>query len=202
MSEKKEVKDIRSRLFRVLLYPDNPKHMLAIIQLQTPEFPAVGIKHDKDVYDEDTEEHKAGEIEKEHYHFVLRFTNARYLSALAKTLGIEERFIQTARSYKGSVQYLVHMNDPEKYQYDTSELVGYDKQRAMKELLDIPEDTKVCEIIDFIDGYKDVLNVSTLFHWCYQNGVYGALRRSGWICKEALFDHNARIIGMRENKRL
>lgn len=187
---KGDVSEIRSRVFRVLLYPDNPEHMLAIMELQSSDYPAVGIKHDKDVYTEDTDDHKAGEIEKEHFHFVLKFKNARYLTAVAKSLGIEERFIQTAKSYKGSVEYLLHINHPEKFQYDTTELLGFAKAEALRVLDDTPEDVKVLKIMDFISHYNGYLDVNRLTLFCCQNGLYSCLRRSGWICRDMIVEHN------------
>lgn len=196
--DKSDVSEIRSRLYRVLLYPDNPEHMLAIMQLQSSDFNAVGIKHDKDVYTEDTDEHKAGELEKEHFHFVVKFKNARYLSAVAKSLGLEERFIQTAKSYKGSVEYLLHLNHPEKYQYDVSELVGFSKAEALKILDDVSAEVKAFRIRDFIYHYDGYLDDDTLFCWCFKNGVLNILNRYHKLLNGLVYQHNKRFF---EDKR-
>lgn len=52
MSEEK-----RSRWFNLLLYPDNPQHNLAIMQLQTTKYMACGICHNMDCYESDSETH-------------------------------------------------------------------------------------------------------------------------------------------------
>lgn len=190
---KGDVSEIRSRVFRILLYPDNPEHMLAIMELQSSDYPAVGIKHDKDVYTEDTDDHKAGEIEKEHFHFVLKFKNARYLTAVAKLLGIEERFIQTAKSYKGSVEYLLHINHPEKFQYERSELIGFSVPEALKILDDEPPELKAFRIRDFIFHYDGYLDDDTLFVWCYTNGVLNVLNRYRGLIEKLVYQHNKRF---------
>lgn len=189
----RNVGDIRSRVYRILLYPDNPEHMLAIMELQSSDYPAVGIKHDKDVYTEDTEDHKVGELEKEHFHFVLKFKNARYLTAVAKSLGIEERFIKTAKSYKGSVEYLLHINHPDKYQYERSELVGFSVPEAIKILDDEPQELKAFRIRDFIYHYDGYLDDDTLFVWCYTNGVLNVLNRYRGLLEKLVFQHNKRF---------
>lgn len=190
---KGDVSNIKCRVFRVLLYPDNPEHMLAIMELQSSDYPAVGIKHDKDVYTEDTDDHKAGEIEKEHFHFVLKFKNARYLTAVAKSLGIEERFIQTAKSYKGSVEYLLHINHPEKFQYERSELIGFSVPEALKILDDEPPELKAFRIRDFIFHYDGYLDDDTLFVWCYTNGVLNVLNRYRGLIEKLVYQHNKRF---------
>lgn len=190
---KGDVSNIKCRVFRILLYPDNPEHMLAIMELQSSDYPAVGIKHDKDVYTEDTDDHKAGEIEKEHFHFVLKFKNARYLTAVAKSLGIEERFIQTAKSYKGSVEYLLHINHPEKFQYERSELIGFSVPEALKILDDEPPELKAFRIRDFIFHYDGYLDDDTLFVWCYTNGVLNVLNRYRGLIEKLVYQHNKRF---------
>ena len=76
----------RSRWFNLLLYPDNPAHNLAIMQLQTTKYMACGICHNQDCYTEDTESHSTGELKKAHFHFILRCKNPRYKSGVAKEL--------------------------------------------------------------------------------------------------------------------
>ena len=74
------------------------------------------ILHDKDI-DEDT-----GELKAPHYHIFLEFRNARYLSGLAAELGVASNFIEVCRNKTGSQLYLTHKKDPDKYQYDDSEV--------------------------------------------------------------------------------
>lgn len=189
---KGDISKIRSHIFRVVLYPDNPDHMLAIMQLQSLEFPAVGIKHDKDVYTDDTDDHKAGEIEKEHFHFVVRYKNAHYLVSFAKSLGIDPRFVKTGNSYKGCVRYLLHLDDPDKYQYERSELVGFSVPEALKLLDDEPQELKAFRIRDFIYHYNGYLEDDTLFVWCYTNGVLNVLNRYRGLLEKLVYQHNKR----------
>ena len=181
---------LKSRTFMVLLYPDNVEHKLTIMQLLSDDFPAVGILHDKDIYSEDTENHVAGELEKPHWHFVLRFSNARHLSSLAKSLSIEERFIQKSSSYVNAVEYLVHRNDPEKFQYSTKELKGSYLVEALKILDNRPIEQKVSSILAYIDTCKGKITTRQLVQWCCDNNLYSVCKASGWLIRDCVAEHN------------
>lgn len=181
---------LKSRTFMILLYPDNVEHKLTIMQLLSDDFPAVGILHDKDVYSEDTENHVAGELEKPHWHFVLRFSNARHLSSLAKSLSIEERFIQKSCSYVNAVEYLVHRNDPEKFQYSTKELKGSFVVEALKILDNRPIEQKVSSILAYIDTCKGKITTRKLVQWCCDNNLYSVCKSAGWLIRDCVAEHN------------
>lgn len=110
------VKKYRSRVFFLLLYPDNPTHLDALGRVQrTYEY--VSIRHDKDAAD-------GGGFKKPHYHVFLKFKNAKWNTAVADDLGLEPRFIEEIRSEKAALQYLLHANEENKHHYDISELEG------------------------------------------------------------------------------
>lgn len=174
----------------LILYPDNKEHNLAILQLLSDDFPAVGIIHDKDVYTSDSENHMAGELKKKHWHFVLRFSNARFLSSVAKSLGIEERFIQKSNSFVDAVQYLTHINDPDKFQYNSSELKGSFVSEALKVLDNRPIEKKVSSILNFIDNHRGKLTTKQLVQWCCDNNLYSVCKSAGWLIRDCVTEHN------------
>lgn len=91
-------------------------------------------KHDKDIWTpsdyEEKKEYmdekgiKVGDHKQNHYQIFVHFTNARWKSTVAKELNIPFSCIIKANSYKGSVMYVIHENETEKYHYDVSEAKG------------------------------------------------------------------------------
>lgn len=106
----------RSRYKGLILYDEDETQKNAIDILKT-NYIYKGILHDKDT-DED------GVIKKPHYHFVVRLDSAQTNEYLAKILGIKENYIQVVYSLKGALDYLTHINQPDKYQYTNECLFG------------------------------------------------------------------------------
>lgn len=199
MSENNEKK---GRIFNLLLYPDNPKHALAIMELQTKDYLACGICHDMDCYEEDTETHKAGELKKKHFHFVVKFPNPRYKSGVAKSLDIEERFVDVTKNFKQSARYLLHFGDDDKYQYEPDKLVGRLKPDVLKLLEDKPSETQQASLIaDYIASYDGILKKTDLFYWCCNNGFYSSYRRGYSLFLDLLYEHNEPYFRYEVNKR-
>ena len=76
------------------------------------------IIHDKDLLE-------SGEPKKRHFHCVLTFSNATTSEVVAKTLQVEEQYVNKIKTtVKSANLYLVHRNDPEKFQYNVAEVVS------------------------------------------------------------------------------
>ena len=74
--------------------------------------------HDKDLLD-------SGQPKKRHFHAVLTFSNATTSEIVAGTLHVEEQFVNKIKTTtKSAMLYLVHRNDPDKYQYEPSCVVA------------------------------------------------------------------------------
>lgn len=186
----------KSRWFNLLLFPDNPQHNLAIMQLQTTKYMACGICHNMDCYESDSETHSAGEIKKAHFHFILRCKNPRYKSGIAKELDIEPRFIDETASIKGSAKYLLHFGDDTKYQYSPDDLVGCLKGEVIKILSadDKPSETECYFLVrDYINSFEKFVDVPMVFDYCAYNGVYAFARRNLGVIRELCFSHNAKV---------
>lgn len=190
-SKSKNNNGLRGRHFNLLLYPDNPQHMLAILELQTKKYLACGCCHKYDVFEEDTETHKQGELKKEHYHFVVSFKNARYKSALAKELDIDERWIDKTENFKHSAKYLLHWGSDTKYVYSPDDLVGKLKPEVLK-LLEIKysESQQATFILDYIDSYNGYISKSQLSRWAIENGYFSCLRRCYSMVLDWIYEHN------------
>lgn len=99
------------------------------------------IYHDKDV---DTEPH---------YHVLLHFENARSGFAVLKDfVSTQNTMLEAVTSPISSYEYLYHLNDPDKFQYDKSEIICHNPVFWEHFLPSIRDRNEV----DFLD---DLLNV-------------------------------------------
>lgn len=72
--------------------------------------------HDKDV-------RATGEVKETHVHIAVRFSHAVDASTAKSVLtefGVKEASVQFRDSWRAVCRYMVHMDDPDKYQYDPS----------------------------------------------------------------------------------
>ena len=118
------IEKFRDRKFCLLLYPlEDESHKNAIDVIKR-SYDYAMITHDSDL-------DEVGNLKKTHTHLVIRFNNPVWNSALAKDLGIEINYIQKCRSLERSLLYLVHYNEPDKFQYDTRKVQGSLKQKLL-----------------------------------------------------------------------
>lgn len=103
--------DKKYRSFGGTLYPDSESYdcekLLSIIQSKFTDW--AFILHDRDV-DEN------GVLKKPHYHWVGRAT-PRFLSVVCNFMGLPENDIEIVKNFDNMVQYLIHLNDIDKFQY-------------------------------------------------------------------------------------
>jgi hypothetical protein len=107
------------------------------------------ILHDKDVILE------TGELKDAHYHYYLEFPNARSINSVADELGIEPNFIEVVRDKKGILNYLIHAKNPDKYQYDISEVHSNFDLGAATASLDM---LSVLNLLDDSDDIKQFIS--------------------------------------------
>lgn len=175
-------KDTRSRNFRVLLYPDCPDHVEALKLLQTyPKFSY--ILHDCDLMDDGTEK-------KPHWHCVLKFNNAKWVQALAKELGIEPNYVQPSHNVTHDLRYLVHADDPDKFQYDRSDVSTNAPVDLEKALQDVNEEDKVLSILDLLNSVEGYISTQAFLRMICAGGLYADFRRSSYVFLKCLDEHN------------
>lgn len=193
MSKGKQSKK-RGRWLCGILYPeDNESHKKALSLILT-KYNSLAINHDKDTYlfdvtDENGETvHHKGDLKKPHYHIIVRFDNARYVSGFTKELGIEDNIIQTCSSFKSYVIYLTHIDEPLKYQYQASDFVGWLVPQAIK-ILDKPQDPgdMLMDVLRFIQEHPSI-SWFQLAEWCNTYGYYSTLMRNMSLIREVYFE--------------
>lgn len=109
----------RTRNWTFVVYPEsvegNWRDVLDGEHVQWVESPL----HDKDA-DED------GAVKKAHIHILLMFDGVKtYKQVLEITEAIGATVPQKCGSARGLVRYMAHMDNPEKYQYAKSDIVGH-----------------------------------------------------------------------------
>lgn len=187
----------RSRVHMLLLYPDNPNHAKALEKIPY-SYDCAFILHDKDTFTEEDQkknpDYKAGTLKKAHYHVVLRFNQAVWSSAICKALEIEHTFIEDCKRFENALQYLIHYNDQDKYQYSIDDVKGNLATKLKESInkVEKSEGEKVSELIAFIKGYEGKLSVTEFAEYCAINGYWSEFRRSGAIFCKIIDEQNER----------
>jgi hypothetical protein len=93
-------------------------------------------------------------LEKKHFHIVIRFVNPQHWDYVKSKFPYGD--IQSARSIKRSVQYLVHLNDKSKKQYEKEEILTNDKDGLDKYMLQtgVQSEINIQSVIDDIISGK------------------------------------------------
>lgn len=147
----------RGRNWRIVAYPESlPEDWKDIIR-QEPV--AISPLHDKDVNPD-------GEIKKAHYHLVLNYKGNKSFEQIDEIArALRAPVPQRASSLTGSVRYLTHMDNPEKYQYDTADIQVFggfdlenclalstgDKRQALRDMIAFISDNDIVHLKDFTD---------------------------------------------------
>lgn len=106
--------------------------------------------HDKDI-------NPTGEPKKPHYHVLLAFDGVQtYSQVEAITDSLQASKPIVCKSVKGSVRYFAHLDNPEKYRYNTSDiksLSGFDIAEALKPS-SADRYTLIGEMIEFVQEFN------------------------------------------------
>lgn len=132
------VNDKRGRYWAFLVYPDSaPIDWKDKIQRVGCPF-AVSPLHDKDINEiAESDGSIRMELKKAHYHCVICYNNSTTFKSVKENICdvVNGPIPQLISSPKGAVRYFTHMDNPEKYQYDPSEIFvsnGFDLDEFKK----------------------------------------------------------------------
>ena len=156
MTEPKN-KIVKGRDWSFIVYPESaPKNWRTILDetfLRWIESPL----HDRDV-------NADGEIKKAHWHILISYEGPVGLSAVQKISDkLNSPLPQKIGSAKGLVRYMIHLDNPEKFPYDKSDIVGHNgadvqsyfemtvtsKIDLMKDIIKYIYDNKIDNYADF-----------------------------------------------------
>lgn len=155
------MKRISGRSWAFVMYPESmPENWKDIIQ-ETGLPMAISPLHDKDINPD-------GEIKKAHYHVICYYENATTYNNVKTNIcdKLNATIPQKLESMRGMYRYHIHLDNPEKYQYDDRDrqfFNGFDIDMANKltrnEILKgLIEIYKFCKDND-ITEYKDLVHV-------------------------------------------
>jgi hypothetical protein len=147
MSKDKK-RPLSSRLFIASLKPHwDEKKIEKFIKSMTGTAQVWLITHDKDTNED-------GELIEPHTHFVIEYETPRKVSTVANILDCADNFIRIGESKKGSLRYLCHLDDADKFQYDPKEVktnTGDYNEQIMASML---SDKQIAEYIRDGKGYE------------------------------------------------
>lgn len=175
--------NLRSRLWGAVIYPEDESHCNMLKVLEEKHFQYAGIMHSSDVDDD-------GNLKKAHWHIVIYLPNARWRDALAKELGIMQNYLQVGSSFRSMCRYLIHIDNPDKYQYDLSDVFGTLASKVHKFCDDSSdEDARIIRLLSLLDslGY---ISFSDFTRLICKNGLYADWRRLGVLGTKILTEHN------------
>lgn len=116
------------------------------------------IFHDKDILE-------SGELKVKHYHVVAKGKRQRLITIinkLANLLNIDTTLVSCRKcvTYIGSLQYLIHKNDLEKYSYSESEIVtNMDKDDLHSLIISSNDDISLDRIINLVQNSRSLTEV-------------------------------------------
>lgn len=199
-------KPARCRHMALELYPDDESHVRALRYVQE-NYEYAYILHNKDVCEEDIEKdgysRKRGDLKKEHWHVVLSTPNGNAIwnTSLADKLQIEIRWVRTIGNLNGALKYLVHFDNPEKYQYDIENVKGTLKNKMINiikkcKIAVDDEEILYMRIIEYIhvQGYMGYLEIYKFNKWIAENCLYSIYRRSAFNVNQFVKEHNLYIV--------
>lgn len=158
MAEKKST-DTRTRTWSFVLYddssPDNWRDILDDMHIEWIESPW----HDKDV-------NANGEPKKKHKHILLLFQGKKSYEQIKEiTDELQQPIPQRCHNAKALVRYMAHLDNPEKAQYSTSDIIAHggvdladmlrpsssERYTLLREMIDYVRSAGVTEFQDLVD---------------------------------------------------
>lgn len=172
----------RTRNFATIVYPDSaPKDWIEKLN-QLHVAALISPLHDKD-------KNPSGEPKKPHYHVMIMFEGKKDYENQIKPIFDEIGGVgrETVNSARGYARYLCHLDNPEKAQYEPSEV------RCMggadyTDITNLPTDNRkmLADIMGYIQeneifSFAEFIDLSRIYHPDWFNLV---VNTSGWIVKE------------------
>lgn len=158
------MKRITGRSWAFVIYPESMPENYEEIITDTGLPLAMSPLHDKDV-------NPTGEPKKPHYHCIVYYENATTLKNVKENVcdKLNGTIPIKLESMRGMYRYHIHLDNPEKYQYDdrdrkffngfdidmASKLTRTEINKVIKEIHTFINDNNILEYIDLLDVLKD-----------------------------------------------
>jgi len=125
-----KIKKVQSRTWGIIIPCEWEEHMKIVHHAKTIAKHYYWIMHSNDSYG-DNETGNVGEIKKSHIHLLMTFSNSRDLSTVQNYFkdfeNLKENSFEKISNAYGAKRYLIHADNPEKYQYSIQEVETNDR---------------------------------------------------------------------------
>ena len=180
-------RSVPHRHYFILLYPlEDESHRLALNHI-IKHYQYAFITHNQDLDSSD-------KLKKSHIHCLVSFPNARHLSAVSKELNISDNYLQPCNSFNNSLYYLIHFNEPTKYQYSIDEVIGPLKPKLIKLInySKLEEEEVLTDLFNYIDSHH-YLYFKTLCFYILEKGYWRFFKSNRFIISNYLDEHNNHV---------
>lgn len=182
-------RNTRTRNWSFILYPESaPQDWKEIIDNEMIPWICSPL-HDKDV-------NPTGEPKKAHYHILLLYPGVKSFAQIEKiTTALNAPIPQQCSSAKGLVRYMAHLDNPEKHQYNTCDIVAHngadlefylaptssERNQLLREMSEFITDNNIIHFADFWD-YAAKNRPYDWFPVLTSNGTYNIMQyiKSNW----------------------
>lgn len=154
------------------------------------------ILHDKDTYSETDYDRffsdnnraptwKIGDLKKPHYHLIGYSDSPLLLGRAATKFGVPSNYVQKVTNTKKAIQYLIHLNNPEKYQYQKEEVITNDPKISTILKREVPSEEKAALLCQAVLE-SEICSMKNLCLFAIKNSCWDELRRSQHIFSQLL----------------
>lgn len=166
-----------SRAWELVLYPDAENYCCDEVIANAVQYfeQWAYILHDSDITAD-------GDSKKTHYHFYGKCSTPRTPQNVVNVIGVPLESIRNVNKWKSAIRYLIHADNPEKFQYEPDSVSA---NFPLDGIFTISDDKQARLIMQYILESRSA-SVVELTAWALDNGCYSALRRGFAIWSQVL----------------
>lgn len=179
----------KKRNWAFVLYPESAPIDWRDILIQSGVEIAISPLHDKDI-------NPTGEVKKPHFHVILCYPGpTTYNCVKSLTDSLNQPIPQPLESVKGMYRYLTHKDNPEKYQYSSTDICiynGFDVNSVLNS-------SEVFQIIKFVNSFirdNDITEYSELVNILQDSDLFEELNV---VCNHTIY-FNTYLTSLRHKK--
>ena len=177
MADKNEFR-VRNRYFEAILYEEDKNYNNYKDYIIKNYKEVTWIKHNRDIIEDKNGEEKK---KKEHIHIIFKVgQNARSIKSVAKEIGIADNYLQGIKLIP-MLRYLIHLDNPEKTQYELNEVHGELKEKLEKEIEKTKEDEITIEEITNKIKEGDITRVIDLITYGIENKALQKIKKYQYL---------------------
>lgn len=177
---------IYERIYELILYQEDIDNgILENNILENIKGRYAMVYHDKDIKED-------GTPKKPHYHMILWFDREKSINQVSKMFNFPINRIDWKADIYGTIQYLIHKNDTNKYQYDASTIqtnIENISEYLYPKKEEKPSETDDLRVImTYIQNHITGLRLYDIYCFCIDNDCWSSYRRNYSIIKDILME--------------